>query len=104
MNLQSAELDEAWGRITWNGEEVRRSTMCVCLACERYFPPSRVNWRAPKTLSEGLSSAPLREMTARCPYCNQAAVLGDASGFPIQDRGFIAAMADLVVRMKYAYD
>ena len=104
MSFQSAELEDAWGRITWNREEVQQSTLCVCLACEHYFPPSQVTWRAPKDLPEGLSSASLREMTALCPHCKQAAVLGDASRFPIQNPGFIAAMADHVVRMKYAYD
>ena len=102
MNFESPELDDAWHRTRWNQAEVAISKVCVCLGCETYFMPSRVKWRAPKQHSEEmLSATPLGEMTALCPNCGQELVLGDSSGYPIQNPDFVRALADYAVRMKY---
>ena len=102
MNFEESEFEDAWHRTSWNHTQVVNSKVCVCLGCENFFMPSQVKWRAPKQYSQRtLSAAPASEMTALCPNCGQELVLGDFSGYPIQDPGFLRALTDYAVRMKY---
>ena len=58
----------------WNN--VKESNMCGCYYCCRIFPSSKV------TDADWVPDAHGR--TVLCPYCGIDAVLGDASGIPIQ--------------------
>ena len=58
----------------WNN--VMKSDMCGCYYCCRIFPSSEISdldW-----------IQDLHGRTVLCPYCSIDAVLGDASGIPIQ--------------------
>ncbi|MFO1012519.1 MAG: hypothetical protein U1E50_02040 [Caulobacteraceae bacterium] len=73
-----AARERAWEHTTDNREEIERSTYCGCLMCRKSFLASAIkewcDW----------------EQTAMCPKCGtDAAVLGDASGFPVTDQKFL---------------
>ena len=56
-----------------NREAVRNSGICGCYSCGELFPADEIQgW-----IDDGA--------TAMCPYCSIDAVLGDASGIPIQE-------------------
>lgn len=64
-----------------NREEVGRSASCGCFFCMATFPAADVAaWGG-----EGAA-------TAACPKCGMDAVVGDASGLPVTDRAWLAAM------------
>ncbi|MEQ1784259.1 MAG: cytoplasmic protein [Hyphomonadaceae bacterium] len=64
---------------TANREQVEASDLCVCMDCQEYFP-------------SGTVERFLRDGTAFCPSCGNDAVVGDASGLPIFDAGFLDAV------------
>lgn len=57
-------------------DEIEKSTLCGCFHCLETFPPSKVTQWVDDT------DGPCR--TALCPNCGVDAVIGDASGFPVQ--------------------
>lgn len=77
----SKELVEVAHRSSINHRaELERSVICGCFHCRRTFPPSEIgNW----VDDDG---------TALCPRCGIDAVIGSASGFPIQEPAFLGAM------------
>ena len=81
----SPELLEAAHRASiFNQRNVQASTVCACFDCLESFPPSWINdW-----IDEGLE----KQKTARCPHCANDAVLCDATGYPVTDPTFLAAM------------
>ena len=73
-----------------NRAEVEQSSLCGCYQCLATFPPSDVvlwsdstdpNDEDPGALRPDASR--YRGMTAICPFCEDSAVLGSASGAPI---------------------
>jgi hypothetical protein len=75
------DVIEAHDHSISNQSEILRSKQCGCFYCGMIFPPSEVtDWMNenphPKTGKP-------REPTAPCPYCNKDTVIGDASGYPI---------------------
>jgi len=65
------------GRASYeNWDNVKASKMCGCYYCSRIFPSSEV------TDEDWVPDAHGRTVT--CPYCYIDAVIGDASGIPIQ--------------------
>ncbi|ALJ01151.1 hypothetical protein [Rufibacter tibetensis] len=79
-------LKEAHRRSLGNLKQVKESSHCGCFCCTKIFPVTEFpeGW-LPEEGSRG-------EKTVQCPYCCLDAVLGDASGFPVTDQGFINAM------------
>ncbi len=72
MTSLAPESKDAHGHCSRNREEIERSEMCGCFYCERVFSPSEIsNW-----IDEGY--------TAMCPHCDIDAVIGSASGLPIE--------------------
>lgn len=77
------DLIEAHKHASFNQSEILKSSMCGCFSCMRIFNPKEIyDWTDP---SDG------RESEALCPYCGTDAVIGSASGYPI-DNEFLAAM------------
>lgn len=63
---------------------LQRSTRCGCFYCGATFAPSDiVDWIDTRN--------PPSSWTARCPHCGIDAVIGDASGLPIE-KPFLEAM------------
>lgn len=70
--------------------EVLSSAVCGCLHCHSVFPPSAVtNWNEETGGEAGRAPGPF---TAFCPTCHIDAVIGDASGYPVDDQTFLRAM------------
>ena len=58
-----------------NWDSVMRSTICGCYYCMTIFPPSDIS---PDDYTPDRNGK-----TVLCPYCMVDAVIGDASGIPI---------------------
>ena len=59
-----------------NRDEIERSKMCGCYYCERIFPASLIRYSYYTDFGR----------TATCPFCGIDAVIGDASGVPINKK------------------
>jgi len=107
MIWTDSQIVEAHEHCFENAKEVQASERCVCYFCAAnelsgaYFEPAAITeWLNPadrdaKTGVEALRSgpAPLSDRaTAICPNCAFDMVIGDASGLPISDPSFIAAI------------
>lgn len=77
-------LAQASKKTIHNAEEVNRSEACRCFFCGYQFGPSEIDY---------IHSA-YEPTTASCPMCGIDAVLGDASGFPINDGEFVLACSE----------
>jgi hypothetical protein len=75
-------LEAAHRHCTSNRAEIEASEVCACFYCKGTFPPSQVTQWIP---DEGGD-------TALCPLCPVDSVLGSASGLPVEDPDFRAAM------------
>lgn len=60
-----------------NKDEIQRSKMCACFYCKMVFSSDKADWFD-------------SDDSAHCPYCDQVTIIGDASGYPITDREFMA--------------
>jgi len=60
---------------------VEASGIAACFFCLETFPPQAID----RWLNEGTG-------TAVCPQCQIDSVLGDASGLPVSEPGFLKAM------------
>jgi hypothetical protein len=58
-----------------NWDSVMRSDICGCYYCQSIFPPSEIS---PEDYTLDMHGK-----TVLCPHCMVDAVLGDASGIPI---------------------
>src|ERR1700752_3104165 len=67
--------------------EVLRSVSCGCFSCCAVFPPSEIReWFEETGGSLAKSADP---WTAACPRCGIDAVIGTASGFPVDQAEFL---------------
>jgi hypothetical protein len=64
-----------------NRSEIDRSKLCCCFYCLATYAPNTIE----RWLDEG-------RRTAFCPECQIDSVVGDASGLPVEDPAFLAAM------------
>ena len=108
MNWAEDQIVEAHEHCFENVREVQASTRCVCYFCaandvpNAYFEPSAIvewlnlhdrNDLGAQTFST--DPTPLSDRaSAFCPICNFDMVIGDASGLPINDPSFLAAIND----------
>ncbi len=60
----------------YNRDEIENSKMCGCYYCEKTFPASLIRYRDYTDFGR----------TAKCPLCEIDAVIGDASGVPINKK------------------
>jgi hypothetical protein len=107
MTWTDAQIVEAHEHCFENVREVQASNWCVCYFCaindlpRAYFEPAAITeWLNPAGRNAGTGAevfrsgpAPLSDRaTAFCPNCTFDMVIGDASGFPINDRSFVSAI------------
>ncbi|MFC6997720.1 hypothetical protein [Rufibacter roseus] len=69
--------------------QVKASSTCCCFACLEVFTLSDFpdGWLGEED--------PEKEQTVQCPYCGMDSVLGDSSGFPVSDKGFVETMNEI---------
>lgn len=78
--MNSYDLDAAHKHCGRHRAEIESSRVCGCFHCISTFAPSEIE----EWCDEG-------DATAICPRCDIDAVIGDASGLPV-DAEFLAAM------------
>ena len=76
---------------TANRAELMEGDVCACLYCLKTFPPTEIKTWV-EQLSDETQEVPEDEWTAMCPYCPVDAVIGSASGYPVNDQVFLQAM------------
>ena len=81
MSFTEAYLRDAHAHCARHRAELEASAVCGCIYCLETFAPNEIEEWVP----EGTG-------TAHCPKCWIDAVIGDASGFPVTDTAFMAAM------------
>ncbi len=85
MTFNEDYLEAAHVHCFENGPEVRASSRVGCIACARNFEASLVT--EIKLLSRE------NEETAFCPVCSFDTIIGDASGYPVENADFLIAMS-----------
>ncbi len=98
-----AQITAAHEHCFENVREIQASDRCVCYFCaanslpNAYFAPDQiVEWLNP--MGNGYRAGPSLlsdKATAFCPNCTFDMVIGDASGLPIDDPKFVAAINEL---------
>lgn len=63
-----------------NKKELQNDKKCGCFYCLKIFEPTEIT----RWLNEGNG-------TALCPYCGTDSVIGESSGFPVEN-GFLKKM------------
>jgi hypothetical protein len=81
VDLSVPALISAHSHSSGNRAEVLRSGICGCFFCRIVFAPAEIREWAVND-----------DDTAMCPQCGLDAVLGDASGLPVQETSFLDAM------------
>ncbi|MGJ0394110.1 MAG: cytoplasmic protein [Methylocystis sp.] len=78
--MRGVDVVGAHSHSSRHSEELRGSKTCGCFYCLAVFPPTEIaDWIDDYD-------------TALCPRCGVDSVVGDGSGFPVTDGGFLAAM------------
>ena len=72
--MQDQDLNKLYLHSINHKAEIQTSKVCGCFYCKRIFEPQNVK--------EWLKD---REWTALCPFCGIDAVIGDASGYSINN-------------------
>ena len=80
MDYGNEILKQAYKHSLNHSEEINGSTSCGCFYCLEIFMPDEIWEWVPG------------EETAFCPRCWIDAVIGDRSGFPVNDRAFLRAL------------
>lgn len=80
--MDEAQLKAAHEHSWKHRSEIQSSGACACFFCLSTFAPSEI--------SEWIDNA----QTAMCPRCGIDSVIGDASGLPILEAGFMDEMAN----------
>jgi hypothetical protein len=73
-------LEKAHSASIYNRIEVLRSDLCACFCCLSTFKPGAI-----RVWTDGVA-------TPLCPDCGIDSVLGEQSGYPVQDPAFMLAM------------
>ena len=88
-NYSPAFIEKAHRATIYNEPEILKSTLCTCFYCGAQFNPQGEEY-LPWT--DGTGGRP---HTLLCPYCGIDAVIGDSSGFPVDELEFIYACSAL---------
>ena len=80
MIYNTATLIAAHKKSSYHREEVFNSSICGCFYCLSSFSPTDI---------EELTD---EEQTAFCPKCGIDSVIGDLSGYPVEDPIFLQEM------------
>jgi len=81
----------AHARTSNHRQQIEASTVCGCFHCLTTFAPSEVTQWIDTPVDAPDGTEPAAGTTALCPRCGVDAVLGSASGYPI-DATFLSAM------------
>ena len=82
MKFTDELLREAHKHCSEHKEEILNSDVCVCCDCGKTLKPTDIiDWVED-------SGGP----TALCPHCCNDALIGSASGFPVDNEDFLKAM------------
>ena len=77
------ELDQAQFASFYNRNSLEKSQMAGCFHCQQIYPAFEV--------TDWLDEQYEQQASAICPRCKVGAVLGDASGYPIEEE-FLSRM------------
>ncbi len=83
MTWSEADLKTAHKHSSRHRAEIARSAVCGCFYCLATFGSAEIE----EWWDEG--------KCATCPRCGIDSVIGDASGYPVADPAFLAAMHDV---------
>lgn len=82
MAYEIEYIKAAHGASKFHRDVIEKSTLCGCFYCLRGFAPSEIKeWTDRKRHKTGEVFD--KPQTAICPHCGIDAVIGDASGYPI---------------------
>ena len=82
MSFSEAFLEGAHEHSFQNRPEIEASETCFCFFCRESFSGKDVTYWIPDDDGD----------TAVCPFCPVDSVIGSASGLPVDDPKFVAAM------------
>jgi len=96
MGIDKKALEEAHKHSSRHREELLESKLCGCFYCRAIFGPSEIEeWVDEDENNIG--------RTALCPKCGIDSVIGEKSGYPVDDKEFLEEMHkhwfDRTVRM-----
>ena len=78
--LSTSDLQAAHVHASNHRDEVSKSNVCGCFYCTETFSPSEIE----EWVDEGAC--------ALCPKCGIDAVIGDASGYEVENQDFLGQM------------
>jgi hypothetical protein len=81
--LNAGPIVDAHDHCTNNRVELEASKVVGCFCCCKTYSPSEIN----EWIDEGT--------TAMCSKCGIDSVIGNASGFPVEDKAFLRKMNGL---------
>lgn len=87
MNFDRRILEVAHKHSIFNKQEILQSEICGCFYCLKIFKPAEIVEWVDEDAPKGL--------TAMCPYCGMDSVIGDKTGYPVNDENFLKAMGEL---------
>ena len=76
-NYSEQDYADALKHTLRNKDEIQKSKMCACFYCKMVFSSDKADWFDSND-------------STHCPYCDFTTIIGDASGYPITDRAFMA--------------
>jgi hypothetical protein len=80
MKYENSILEAAHKHSSCHKEEILKSNNCGCFFCLIILKPEQI--------AEWIDD----EKTALCPDCGVDSVIGDASGYPVEDKDFLLEM------------
>ena len=93
MDVSLSTLQAAHARCSYHEAEILRSAICGCFHCRATFGPSEIE--------DWLDDEP---RSALCPRCGIDSVIGDASGYPVQEANFLRAMYHHYLERSFVWD
>ena len=81
------DISKAISHAYLNRPEILQSTECGCFYCGAHLSKDELLWTDCNDPDEEEPGAVRKDRgeTAVCPHCNNASVIGSASGFPITE-------------------
>jgi len=83
-DTMNENYEKAHEHSSWHKQELRESDFCGCFNCVEIYVFEDIEWWTDRDVNDD-------GQTAICPKCGIDSVIGDASGFPINE-GFLRGM------------
>jgi hypothetical protein len=84
MDFKREIIEQAHESSSLHKNEILKSEICGCFYCLKISTPDKI--------LEWIDTDNPKSATALCPECNTDALIGSASGFPIDNKDFLKAM------------